>query len=174
VAAQQEAEASGTRQHLAAQAEKDAATELAKAKLEEAEAKKQQMLAEAEGRRALIAAENETAERIVELKTDIARLEALPKIVAEMVKPAEKIDSIKIHQLSGLGAGQSQKSTDSGDKPAISQVFDSILETAIQLPALKKIGEQIGINFDEGLADVTRKVPEEISDQTAGDTKDKK
>lgn len=173
VAAQQEAEASSTRQHIAAHAEKEAAVELAKAKLEEAEARKQEMLAEAEGRRALIAAENETGERIVELKTDLARLEALPKIVAEMVKPAEKIDSIKIHQLSGLGAGQIKKPAVSGYKPAISQVFDSILEMAIQLPALKKIGEQIGINFDEGLADVTKNVPADDGGNKSAKKRDK-
>jgi uncharacterized membrane protein YqiK len=174
VAAKQEAEASSTRRHLAAQAEKEAAVELAKAKLEEAEAMKQEMLAEAEGRRALIAAENETGERIVEMKTDLARLEALPKIVAEMVKPAEKIDSIKIHQLSGLGPGQVKKQEGAGDKPVISQVFDSILEMAVQLPALKKIGEEIGINFDEGLADLTKKVTKDQDHNKPSGTKRKK
>lgn len=174
VAAKQEAEASGSRQQIAAQAEKEAAVELAKAKLEKAEARKQEMLAEAEGRRALIAAENETAERIVEMKTNLARLEALPKIVAEMVKPAEKIDSIKIHQLSGFGSGQNEKKPAGGDRPVISQVFDSILEMAVQLPALKKIGEDIGVNFDEGLADVTQKVARDKPDKESGATKRKK
>jgi len=174
VAARQEAEASSTRQHIAAQAEKEAAAELAKAKLEAAEAKKQEMLAEAEGRRALITAENETGERIVEMKTDLARLEALPKIVAEMVKPAEKIDSIKIHQLSGLGSVQNGKQSDAGDKPVIRQVFDSILEMAVQLPALKKIGEEIGINFDEGLAVVTKKATEENGDTESNGAKIRK
>lgn len=174
VAAKQDAEASSTRQQIAAQAEKEAAVELAKAKLEQAEAKKQEMLAEAEGRRALIAAENETGKLIVEMKTDLARLEALPKIVAEMVKPAEKIDSIKIHQLSGLGSERTKEPSGSGDKPVISQVFDSILEMAVQLPALKKIGEEIGINFDDGLADVTRKVTGDEGDNKSSGVKRKK
>ena len=174
VAAKQDAEASSTRQRMAAQAEKEAAAEMAKAKLEQAEANKQEMLAEAEGRRALIAAENETGERIVEMKTDLARLEALPKIVAEMVKPAEKIDSIKIHQLSGLGSGQINKQSGAGDKPAISQVFDSILGMAVQLPALKKIGEEIGINFDDGLADVTKKATKDEGHKKSSEIKRKK
>ena len=122
----------------------------------------------------MIAAENETGERIVKLKTDLARLEALPKIVAEMVKPAEKIDSIKIHQLSGLGSGQLKEKKGAGDKPVISQVFDSILEMAVQLPALKKIGEEIGISFDEGLADVTKKATEDGGDKESSGTKRKK
>ncbi|MFT7596359.1 MAG: hypothetical protein ACI8R4_003694 [Paracoccaceae bacterium] len=34
-----------------------------------------------------------------------ARLQALPGILSEMVKPAEKIKSINIHHLSGAGIG---------------------------------------------------------------------
>ena len=174
VAAKQEAEASRTRQQIAAQAEKEAAVELSKAKLEEAEAKKQQMLAEAEGRRALVTAENETGKRIVKMKIDLARLEALPKIVAEMVKPAEKIDSIKIHQLSGLGPGKAKTQEGGGDKPVVSQVFDSILETAVQLPALKKIGEEIGINLDEKLVNVPQSISDDEDDKESSTAKRKK
>ena len=68
-----------------------------------AEANKLDKLAEAEGTRALVDADNAISEEIVAMKIQLARLQALPEIVAQMVKPAEKIESIKIHQVSGLG-----------------------------------------------------------------------
>jgi flotillin len=75
------------------------------------------------------------------MKIDLARIEALPKVVSEMVKPAEKIDPIKIHHVSGIGhnnvLGQGGDGT-TGDKSAINQAVDSILDMAVQLPALKK------------------------------------
>lgn len=154
VVAKQEAEASAIHQVLMAEAEKNTAVELAMAKLESAEARKREMLAEAEGQRALNDAENKLEKRIVDMKMDAARLEALPKIVAEMVKPAEKIDSIKIYQLSGLGSGQVAGQSGCGNKPVINQTLDSMMEMAVQLPVLKKIGEEIGLNFDGGIADI--------------------
>lgn len=63
-------------------------------------------LAKAQGQTALIAAENALSPEIIELKLVIARLEALPKIIATMVKPAEKIESIRINQITGLGTVQ--------------------------------------------------------------------
>ncbi|HVL55721.1 MAG TPA: flotillin domain-containing protein, partial [Burkholderiaceae bacterium] len=69
--------------------------------------------------------------------------------VAEMVKPAEKIDSIRIHQVSGLGTGAHGGG---GHKPAVNQAIDSIMEMAVQLPALKKLGDELGMSLDGGLA----------------------
>ncbi len=79
----------------------------------------------------------------------LARLKALPKIIAEMVKPAEKIDWIRINQISGLG--QASGSTADGAKSPVNQAFDAMLGAALQLPALKKLGEEVGLNFDDGL-----------------------
>jgi uncharacterized membrane protein YqiK len=165
LAARQEGEIAGTRVRMSAAAEKDAAADRAKARVEEARAdadalelrsaaRKQELLAQAEGQRALIAAENEMAGPIVAMKVDLARLEALPKVVAEMVKPAEKIDSIKVFQVSGLGAGAAGEAG-SGDKPPINRVLDSILDMAVQLPALKNIGADIGASLKGMLDDVT-------------------
>ena len=160
--ARQDGEIAGTRVRLSAQAERDASIDRAKAKVEEAkadaesagirsEANKVEMLAQAEGQRALIDAENAIKELIVSMKVDLARLEAMPKVVAEMVKPAEKIESIKIHNISGLGSGQTAGPSRSGDRPVISQALDSILDMAVQLPALRKIGEELGMSFDDAL-----------------------
>ena len=117
---------------------------------EEADARKYEELAEAETARARIEAENLRAEHIAAMETDLARLEALPKIVAEMVKPAEKINEINIHHLSGFGG-----SGTSDGKPAVNQALDSILQMAVQMPALKRLGEEVGVNLSKGVAEVT-------------------
>jgi len=107
IEAAREAEREATQIRLAAAAHKDAAQDRADAKREEAqaeadaitikaEAKKADLLAEAEGRQAITNAENSLSDALISMKIDMARLDAMPEIVAQMVKPAEKIDSIKI------------------------------------------------------------------------------
>lgn len=161
VKAEQEAAVAGIRVRMAAESERVASTDRAKSRVAEANAEKEsralrteatkaEMLADAEGRAAMVAAENNINERIVAMKLEQARLEALPKIVAEMVKPAEKIDSIKIHQITGLGQRE-QGPVGSAEKPVVNQALDSILGMAVQLPALKKIGEELGLSVDTSL-----------------------
>ena len=165
IEATREAERDATRVRLSAQAEKDAAQDRADARREEAqadadaltiraEAKKADLLAEAEGRRAITDAENALSAEIIAMKVDLARLEAMPEIVAEMVKPAEKIDSIKIHQVSGIGGAAGGGSSSSGDKPVVNQALDSIMGMAVQMPALKKLGDELGLSMENGLAGV--------------------
>jgi uncharacterized membrane protein YqiK len=164
--AAREAEREATKIRLAAKAEKEAAADRAEARREEAqaeadaisiraEAKKKDLLVEAEGKRAIVEAENVLSPELIGMKVDIARLEALPGIIAEMVKPAEKIDSIRIHQVGGLhgGAGGDTSAT-KGDKPAVNQALDSIMDMAVQLPALKKLGDELGLSMENGLAGV--------------------
>ena len=88
------------------------------------------------------------------MKVALARLEAMPDIVEQMVKPAEKIDSIKIHQVSGLGQG-GVGGTAAGDKPVVNQALDSILGMAVQMPALQKLGQELGLSMENGLAAAT-------------------
>lgn len=165
IEATKEAERQATSIRVAAEAEKDAANDRAAAVLEQAqaeagsitiraEAKKADMLAEAEGSRAIADAENTLSEQIVKMKVDLARLEAMPAIVAEMVKPAEKIESIKIHQVTGLGGqGGNSGGGDGGGTP-VNQALDSIMGMALQMPAMKKLGEELGISMENGLAEV--------------------
>jgi len=166
VKAEREAERQATGIKVSAAAEKAAAADRAEAVREEAtaeanaltikaEAKKTDKLAEAEGTRALVDAENAISTEIAAMKVQLARLAALPKIVAEMVKPAEKIGSIKIHHISGLngatgGSGEAV-AANSGGSP-ITQAVDAIGSMAVQLPALKKLGEEVGISLDGGVS----------------------
>jgi hypothetical protein len=69
-----------------------------------------------------------------------------------MMKPVEKIDSIRIHQVSGFGSsnpGGGGVASDGGGagKAPVTQMMDSILGMALQLPAMKSIGDQIGIDL---------------------------
>lgn len=152
LSAESEAKAKARREQIAAESERDTAKDIADARREAADADKSVKLAEAESYKARIEAENSRSESLIAMEIEKARLESLPHIVREMVKPAEKIKSININHLSGSrsdspGNGQ-------GDKSAVNQAFDSIMDMAVQLPVLKKIGESVGVNFEDGLSGI--------------------
>ncbi|MDG2034599.1 MAG: flotillin domain-containing protein, partial [Rhodospirillales bacterium] len=167
IAAQQEGQVRGQQLRMSAEAEKDAAVDRADARRAQAQAqadasevlaaaKRQEMIAEADGQEALAKASNSYTESAIALKIDMARIEALPKVVSEMVRPAEKIDSIKIHHVTGLGrisgTGTSNEGHVVSEKSAINEAVDSVLDMAVQVPALKKIGEELGISVEDGIA----------------------
>jgi len=111
-----------------------------------------ELLAKAEGETALAAAQNSLSAEIVRMKVELAKIEALPQVVREMVKPAEKIDSIRINQISGFGGpGTTQAGAPSAGGPAVNQVVDGILSMALQLPAVQRLGEEIGLNIAGGI-----------------------
>jgi uncharacterized membrane protein YqiK len=127
----------------------------AKAMIDRAKAEKDQLIAKAEGTAALIGAENSQSPDLIRMKLDMARLDALPEIVARMMKPAEKIESIRINTITGFGtAGPYNPADGAGggtERSAVNQVVDGVLSMALQLPAVKKLGEEVGLNVGEGL-----------------------
>ncbi|MGI9487792.1 MAG: flotillin family protein [Geminicoccaceae bacterium] len=137
----------------------EAETILAKADAEarsisvRAKATKEEMLARAAGTAALAEADNALSCDVIKMKTDLAKLKTLPDLVGQMMKPTEKIDSIRINHLTGFGgaAGGTGDANGSGDKAIVNQAVDGILSMALQLPAVKKLGEEIGINIGDGL-----------------------
>ncbi|OED37206.1 flotillin [Chromatiales bacterium (ex Bugula neritina AB1)] len=152
-----------------AQAEARAAVEQAKATLAAAEARasvnkmrleatKAKLSTKAEARRALNEADNVLSSEVMALKAELAKLETLPLIVAQMVKPAEKIESINIHHLSGLGVGSGGAGSTDQQKPVVNQALDSVLDMAVQLPALKKLGEELGISMEKGVTGITENI----------------
>ncbi len=170
--AEREASSEGVRLKLMASAEKEAVSDQAAARREtaaseadatktRAAARKTELLAEAEGQRALHDAENLLDQRIVGMRVDLARIQAMPGIVAEMVRPAEKIDSIKIHHLTGVGSGHFAGGLEGSGKTPVNHALDSILGMAVQFPALKKIGEEISTSLSSGLAEATGETPAE-------------
>jgi uncharacterized membrane protein YqiK len=166
IEAQKEAERQATAVRLAASAEKEAASDRAAAKLEEAQAdadattiraaaKKADLLATAEGQTAIANSENELSAEIIAMKIRLASLEALPAIIAEMVKPAEKIDSIKIHQVTGLngaGAGGGEGAPASTGNTPVNQALDSVLGMALQMPAMQTLGKELGLSLENGIS----------------------
>lgn len=161
--AEQEAERDATEVRVKAAADKDAAADraeairvAAQAEAEaitiRAEADKIAALAEAEGKEKLIAAENALGEAILAHREAMARLESLPALMEAMVKPIEKIDSIRIHQINGLGSGAGGGNGQGGEgNGAVNDLNDLLTRQAVQVPLLKKIAAQAGVTLDEGM-----------------------
>lgn len=117
-----------------------------------AKATREEMLAKAAGTAALAEADNALSAEIIKMKTDLAKLKTLPDLVGQMMKPAEKIDSIRINQITGFGNGGAGFTNGSGgEKAVVNQAVDGILAMALQLPAVKKLGEEVGLNIGDGL-----------------------
>ena len=125
-------------------AEADAKAKLAHAELVKAEA-------EAKARSTMIAAENSMDPALIAMRLEERKLDRLPEIMAQMMKPVEKIDSIKINQIGGMEAGGSANAGASVDG-AFGSAMNQILNMAVRLPVMKQMGEEIGLDFDANLA----------------------
>lgn len=111
-------------------------------------AERDRLLAEAEGRSAQIEAENRQSEAVLKARVEMHRIDRLPEIATQMMKPVEKIESIRINQIGGMGRGGGEGS----DGSPFNQALESILGMSVQLPFMKKIGDEIGLDFDAQLA----------------------
>ena len=177
IRAEEQAEVDDTRVRSEAGTLISMATAEAKAVLERAAAERDELLARAEGTSALIQAENAQSADLIRLKLDRARIEALPGIVERMMKPAEKIETIRINQItSGFGAGGSGAGGGGaaggggeprGDASAVNQVIDGVLNLALQLPAVRKLGEEVGINVGGGVRGLSAPLDADAADEAA-------
>lgn len=113
-----------------------------------AEADRDRLRAEAEGRSAQIEAENRQSEAVLKARVEMHKIDRLPEIATQMMKPVEKIESIRINQIGGLGRGGNEGS----DGSPFGQALESILGMSVQLPFMKRIGDEIGLDFDAQLA----------------------
>ncbi len=139
VAVEQETEGQAKR----AVSEQEVAKTKSVIRRETIETDKLERLAAAETEQARIAAENTRSEALTAMEMEKARLAALPGIVGEMVKPAEKIKGISINHISGLD----RPAGGTGGSP-VDQTVGAILDMAVSLPALKKIGDAVGVNLE--------------------------
>ncbi len=119
----------------------------AKATSVKAEARRHELKSEAEGKAALIAAENDTSDTVLRTKLEQHRIDKMPAIIEQMVKPAEKIESIRISQVNGLGTGVHGDDNASTPVSPFNQAVDGVLNMAVQLPAMQKLGNQLGMNL---------------------------
>lgn len=114
-----------------------------------ATAEKSKLQAESEGRAALINADNSQSDELIKMKLEMHRLDKLPEIATQMMKPVEKIESIRINHIGGFGGSGGEGSKDTSP---FNQAIESVLGMAVQLPAMKSLGAEIGLDFDAGLA----------------------
>ena len=135
-----------------------------------ADAKKADLLATAEGQTAIANSENELSAEIIAMKVRLASLEAMPSIIAEMVKPAEKIDSIKIHQVTGMNSGGAGEGVAGASGTPVNQALDSVLGMALQMPAMQALGKELGVSMENGVAGVVNDVLDVPKDDTSGTT----
>lgn len=140
------------------EADKERLTAAGRAEAEKlsAEAAKVRYEVDADGKRALNEAENLLSPAQVAMQIKMALIEHLPRIIAESVKPMEKIDTIKIMQVEGLG-GSSQREGDAA--PAGGNLADQVVSSALrykaQAPIVESLLNEIGLK-GTGLNDLTR------------------
>lgn len=140
------------------------ATASAKAVQTKSEADLLRMQAEAKGRAAQIAAENGLSEAVIAMRLEERKLDRLPDIMTQMMKPVEKIDSIRINQIGGIGGGANEPN--GSVDGAFGAAMDQILGMAVRLPAMKQMGEDIGVDFDANLAGRTADYANRIKSKT--------
>lgn len=145
IAAEQDAEAQAKRVKISSEADKIAAATRGHIKREEAETLRIQREAEAAGEAARIKAENQRSPELAAMEIEKARLAALPDIIGEMVKPAEKISGISINHVTGLSRSEGSEGTAASP---VDHTVNAILDMAVSLPAMKRIGDAIGVNLD--------------------------
>jgi uncharacterized membrane protein YqiK len=164
IRAEQQAKVDDTRVKSEADTITSTAQAQAKAMIETANADSDRLLSEAKGRAAIIAAENVQTPELMAMKLDEQRMRTLPQLVEKMMKPAEKIESIRINQMNGFNGASGSGGGD--DKSTVNQVVDSVLSMALQLPAVQKLGEEVGMNIGDGV----RGLSNSLNGKTAGDT----
>lgn len=151
---------------LLARAQADAA-----AKTAAASAEKEAMEAQAAGQAALNSAENTLSDAVIRMRLEERKLDRMPEIMTQMMKPVEKIDSIRINQIGGMGSGGTGQTE--GVDGAFGAAMDQILGMAVRLPAMKQMGDEIGLDFDPNIAGRTADYANRIKAKDDPKPKDK-
>lgn len=115
---------------------------------------------DAAGRKALNEAENILSAEIVALRLKLALLERLPEIIAQSVKPMERIDGIKIIQVDGITGGGSGSAAagEVGGGNLADQLVSTALRYRGQAPLVDALLNEIGLSGGslDGLAQAAR------------------
>lgn len=146
VAAEQEAQEQAIGIRVSAEAEKDAAENLAEAIKIKADAQQVQYQVDASGIEMRNAALNTLAAEQISMQIKMKLLEALPAIIEASVKPIEKIDGIKIVQVDGLKQGSSGSAPSiAGSSSLAEQAVAAALAYRAQQPILDAVLNEIGM-----------------------------
>ena len=163
IRAEQEADEERIAKERAADAEAYAVVEAAKATLSAAEVKAeaQKILAEAllieakakaDGEEASIAAKNKAEPQVLVSDAVLALVESLPEVTSELMKPAERIESIRVLDLGG--------SNGNGTSGSSNRILSSIVNAGAALPLLKEIVDFSGLD--------TGKIAEVVQNYASG------
>ncbi|MCL2829152.1 MAG: flotillin family protein [Betaproteobacteria bacterium] len=150
VEAQQEAQKQAISVTVAAQAEKNAASDQAEAVRIKAEAQRIAYQVEAEGKRLVNDAINTLRDAQIALQIKLALIERLPEIIAQTVKPMEAIEGIKIIQVEGLSGTSRTTGSGTGESAAASgsladQAANAMLRYRAQQPVIDALLSEIGL-----------------------------
>ena len=126
-----------------------------------AEANRLNYEVEAKGKTEINNAENIVSAAILENRFKLALIEFMPQIIAQVVKPAEKIDSIKIVQMAGLG-GANQGGIGSNTNGVVSnagaslsdQIVNASLNYKVNAPIIDDLMKQVGIDLNGGIQNI--------------------
>lgn len=142
IRAEQEADEERISKERAADADAYAVVAAAKAELEAAEVKAQaqRILAEAllveakakaDGEEASIAAKNQADPKVLVSDAVLALVESLPEVTGELMKPAERIESIRVLDLGNSGNGNGSN--------GMNRILSSIVNAGAAVPLFKEI-----------------------------------
>lgn len=153
--AREKAERTAIELTVAAQAKADAAGKEAETIRLLAKAQEEKYRIDAEGARQINEAANSISGEQVALRIKLALIEAMPRIVAESVKPVEKIDSLKIVDVRGLDrlGGAAPGAGTAGNGNLGQDLVNAALSYRAQLPLLEDLLAEIGIK-GKGLSDI--------------------
>lgn len=157
IEASKEAEQNAIAVKVSASAEKEAALDRAEAVTIEAKARQAAALAEAEGKRAINAALNTLSAAQIDLQVRSLLLQQLPGILAEAVRPMEKIESIRIVHVGGMpGTSGPAAAADGSPRAGATfpeQVMNSALQYQLAKPIVDAVMKDVGLS-NEGISGV--------------------
>lgn len=93
----------------------------------------------------------------MDFKLRLAKIEALPAIIREMVEPARHIQSFRVNQITGMSANGTSTAETGGDG-IVDQVMAGMQRNAVVMPILTALGKEVGIDFSKGMDGIAQSV----------------
>jgi uncharacterized membrane protein YqiK len=114
-----------------------------------AEAELEKAKAEAQGELAMIEAKNTAEQKVFNHEALISFIEQLPEITEKLMKPAEKIESIRVLDLGGRGA-------EGGN---VGKIANAILNAGAAMPVFKEFMDMSGVDVNKLVQKAVEYVP---------------
>lgn len=129
--------------------------------------------AEAEGARQLNEAKNLLSPEQVSFAEKMEMIAQLPRIMEQAMKPAEKIDSIKIFDISGApgfnGGGAGEGSQQGGSSNLSDQLVNAMLKHRANVPLLDSILKEVGLEHMDPRSIIDGRVFDKPEGEKAGE-----